>query len=111
VEMQRDAIKWAIISRNRRRLSKALDRVMPMFRRLEALRIALAKHEVAKTNRKKARALVALAPGYGRIDPLDGSIKWMFDYADGTTDIVSRREIADGLRRLHRGGTTVGPAT
>jgi hypothetical protein len=111
VEMQRSAIEWASSSRNRRRLAKALDRVMPLFRRLEALRIALAKHEVAKTNRKKMRPLVAYSPGYARIDPLDGSVKWMFDYADGTSDMLSRREIADGLRRLHRGGKTLGPAS
>lgn len=111
VQMQRNAIKWASSSRNQRRLTNALNRVMPLFRRLEALRISLAKHEVAKTNRKKVRALVAFAPGYARIDPLDGSIKWMFDYADGTSDMLSRREIAEGLRRLHRGGTTVGPSS
>jgi hypothetical protein len=110
VELRRRAIDWASSSRNRRRLAGALERVMPLFRRLEALRIALAKHEVAKTKGKKAHALVAFNPGYARIDPLDGSIKWMFDYADGTSDMLSRRQIADELRRLHRGGRTVGPA-
>ena len=111
VHARRAAVAWASSGRNRARLRKALERVMPLYRRLEALRISLAKHEVAKTGRgKNATPVVAFAPGYGRIDPLDGSIKWLFDYADGTSDMLSRRGIADELRELHRGGTTFGPA-
>jgi len=106
---RRRALEWARTKRKRERLAKALDRVMPLFRRLEALRISIAKHEVAKTNRGKGRANIAFAPTYARIDPIDGSIKWLFDYADGMSDMVSRREIADDLRSLRRGGTTVGP--
>lgn len=109
--MRRSAVQWARTKAKRTRLQSTLDRVMPLFRRLEALRVALAKHEVAKTGKRgKSRPLVAFNPGYVRIDPLDGSIKWLFDYADGTGDMLSRRGLADELRRLHRGGSTIGPA-
>jgi len=105
VAMRRRAVRTVTLKRNRDRLQKAVERVMPLFRRLEALRVSLAKHEVAK-----GRGAVAFAPGYGRIDPLTGSIKWQFEFKDGMSDMLSRREIADELRHLNRGGSTVGPA-
>ena len=108
--MRRSAIKWALTKAKRNRLQRAFDRVTPLYRRLEALRIALAKHEVARTGKRgKTPALVARDPGYARID-LDGSIKWLFDYAGGKSDMLSRHGLADELRRLHRGRSTVGPA-
>lgn len=74
-------------------LDKAYARVEPLFRRIEALRMNLAKHEVPKQKGKPA-----LNPGYGRIDPTDGSIYWQVDLGDRVVDIVSRRSLADQLR-------------
>jgi hypothetical protein len=72
--------------------SQAID---PLYRRMDALRINLAKHEI-----KGARRSVAPAPGYGRIDMTNGSIYWMVDLGDSAVDIVSRRTIADELRSI-----------
>src|SRR6202042_3012357 len=44
-------------------VNDAYDRIEPLFRRIEALRMNLAKHEVPKM-----KGVPALAPGYGRID-------------------------------------------
>lgn len=76
-------------------LDRAFNRLEPLFRRIEALRMNLAKHEVPKT-----QGVPAVAPGYGRIDGLDGSISWQIDLGDNAVDIVSRRDIADELRWL-----------
>ncbi|HEY0013743.1 MAG TPA: hypothetical protein VGB79_12930 [Allosphingosinicella sp.] len=77
------------------RIERASEIVEPLFRRLEAIRMTLAKHEVPKT-----RGMPATAPGYGRIDLSTGSIYWMIDYKDGTSDIISRRGLADELSEL-----------
>jgi hypothetical protein len=76
------------------RLVAAHAVVEPVFRRIESLRIMLAKHEVPKSK------LVAVAPGYGRIDYATGAIYWQVDLKDDTVDVINRREIADDLRRL-----------
>ena len=65
----------------------------PVFRRIESLRMNLAKHEVPK--RKGERAM---APGYGRIDGSDGSIYWMVDLGNNEVDMVSRRSLSKQLR-------------
>lgn len=67
----------------------------PLFKRIDSLRINLAKHEI-----KGIRGSVAPAPGYGRIDMSDGSIYWIVDLGDNVVDIVSRRAIADKLRAM-----------
>jgi hypothetical protein len=72
--------------------SKVID---PLYRRIDALRINLAKHEI-----KGIRGSVAPAPGFGRIDMTNGSIYWMVDLGDSAVDIVSRRTIADELRSI-----------
>lgn len=41
-------------------INEAYDRTEPLFRRFEALRMNLAKHEVPKT-----KGVPSLAPGYG----------------------------------------------
>jgi hypothetical protein len=74
-------------------VEESWTRVEPVFRRIEALRMNLAKHEVPK--RKGERAM---APGYGRIDGFDGSIYWMVDLGNNAVDIVSRRSLSEGLR-------------
>ena len=68
--------------------------VEPVFRRIEALRMNLAKHEVPKK-----RSQPAVMPGYARIDESDGSLFWFVDLGGNETDMVSRRELADDLRR------------
>jgi hypothetical protein len=78
-----------------RKLDQALNRVDPLFRRIEALRMNLAKHEVAKMN-----GVPALAPGCGRIDGMTGSICWQVDLGNNCVDLVSRRNLADQLRNL-----------
>jgi hypothetical protein len=76
-------------------LRKAVDRTERLFRRLEALRVSLAKHEVPGVKES-----YAMAPGYGRIDMTTGSIYWQVSLRGDEIDIVSRRRIADECRRL-----------
>jgi len=75
-------------------ISEVLDLFLPLFRQLEKVRIALAKHEVAKSKMR------ALAPGYGRIDGTTGSIYWVVLDNEGFSEIVSRRSLADDCRKL-----------
>ena len=70
------------------------DQTEILFRRIEALRISLAKHEIPKSE------LPALAPGYGRIDMTNGSIYWQIVLQGEEVDLISRRAIADACRRL-----------
>lgn len=74
-------------------VNEAYDRVEPLFRRIEALRMNLAKHEVPKM-----KGVPALAPGYGRIDMTSGSMVWQVDLGNRMVDMVSRRSLADQLR-------------
>lgn len=76
-------------------LRKALGRTERLFRRIEAFRVALAKHELPGATGSFARA-----PGYGRIDMTDGSIYWQVVLQGNEVDLVSRRTIADECRRL-----------
>ena len=75
------------------KLNQAVNRMEPFFRRIEALRMNLAKHEVPKM-----QGIPAIAPGYGRIDGVDGSISWQVDLGHNCVDLVSRRSLADQLR-------------
>ncbi len=76
-------------------LDAAYAKVEPLFRRIEALRMNLAKHEVPKR-----KGELAMAPGYGRIDESDGSIYWFVDLGDNYVDMVSRRGVGDELRQI-----------
>jgi hypothetical protein len=76
-------------------LRDALDKTEMLFRRIEALRVSLAKHEVPKS-----KGVYAMAPGYGRIDMSDGSIYWQVVLQDNHVDLVSRRTLADECRRI-----------
>jgi hypothetical protein len=80
-------------------INKAYDRIEPLFRRIEALRMNLAKHEVPKM-----RGVPSLAPGYGRIDMMSGSMVWQVDLGNMTVDMVSRRSLVDQLRAIVIGG-------
>lgn len=82
-------------------ISRALDRIERLFRRIEALRVSLAKHEVPKI-----KGSFALAPGYGRIDMVTGSIYWQVVLRGNEVDIVSRRAIADASRELAKDWST-----
>jgi hypothetical protein len=73
-------------------LEMAQDQVDQVFRRIEALRMNLAKHEV------KGRKQLALGPGYARLDESTGSLIWMVDLGDNNCDMFNRRDFADALR-------------
>ncbi len=73
----------------------ARDLVLPLFRRVELLRVTLAKHEVPKTKGKRA-----YMPGYARIDMTTGSLYWPVLLKNGTDDSISRRSLADQCRQL-----------
>lgn len=76
-------------------IHSAIDQSEGLFRRIEALRISLAKHELPKE-----KGSFAMAPGYGRIDMKDGSIYWQVVLQGNEVDLVSRRSIADSCRAL-----------
>ncbi len=67
---------------------------IPMAR-LEYLRITLAKHEV-----RGQKNSIAFAPGYGRINMWNGSLDYEIGSNNVILDVVSRRNIADGLRGI-----------
>ena len=76
-------------------LQRALDETEWLFRRIESLRVALAKHEMPKT-----KGSFAMAPGYSRIDMNDGSMWWMTALRGKEVDAITRREIANACREL-----------
>jgi hypothetical protein len=73
-------------------LDRANDRVDQVFRRIEALRMNLAKHEI------KGKKKLAIGPGYARLDESTGSLIWMVDLGDNNCDMFNRRDFADALR-------------
>jgi len=76
-----------------RKLREAIDRYELIFRRLEALRVSLAKHELPK--QRGAPALPAMMPGYARIDEATGSIRWEYLLQGREVDALTRRGIAE----------------
>jgi hypothetical protein len=79
------------------RLTKAVDKFEYTFRRLEALRVALAKHEMPK-----AKGIPATFPGYARIDTVTGSILWQTSLMGNEVDVLTRRGIADDCIAIAR---------
>lgn len=70
-------------------LLKVTDQILePVFRKIEGVRVTLAKHEVPKQKGVKAANV-----GYSRIDPLTGSINYFYLDKDGFTHIVSRQSL------------------
>ena len=64
-----------------------------LFRRIEGVRVTLAKHEIPKTGKQQ---MFAEAPGYTRFDTIStGSAYWQFTLKDDTVDVVQRRDIAN----------------
>jgi hypothetical protein len=66
--------------------------IKELFRDVEAIRIPLAKHEIAGSKNHK---LFAEAPGYGRVNQLSGSMYWHVVFADGALGIIDRHSLAD----------------
>lgn len=77
------------------RLRSAMERSELPFRRLEALRVYLAKHEVPRV-----KGSYGTSPGYARINISTGSVYWQIDLGNMEVDVLSRREVADTLREL-----------
>ena len=74
------------------------DKTEIMFRRLEGVRITLAKHEIPKTGKYQ---MIAEHPGYTRFDTVfTGSAYWQFTLKDDTVDVVQRRDIANEFLRI-----------
>jgi hypothetical protein len=71
-------------------IKKYREKTEVLYRRAEALRVTLAKHEVPRTDR-----FFAEAPGYGRMDLMSGSIYWHFTLKDNTIEVVNRRKMAN----------------
>lgn len=86
----------ALDSGYRQRLQEALYRSDVPFRRIEAVRVHLAKHEVPKGNEYGSGA------GYGRID-IDRSVQFHVPLGDNEVTMVSRRGIERDLRRMADG--------
>lgn len=76
-------------------IRKAVDQSERLFRRIESLRMSLAKHEVPKS-----KGSFAMAPGYGRIDTTTGSLQWQVVLRENEVDLISRRSLADECREL-----------
>ncbi|MCX5480865.1 hypothetical protein OSH08_17830 [Kaistia geumhonensis] len=72
-----------------------LARTHVLFRQLEFLRVALAKHEVSGQPK-----LFARAPGYARIDMWTGSMSYELSNDFVILGQVTRRSFADGIRAL-----------
>ena len=81
------------------RINDALRAVHIPFARLEALRMSMAKHEI-----KGRPGSVALRPGYGRINQSTGSLDYELENGHYSMGFISRRDIADELRRLANPG-------
>lgn len=80
------------------RIEDDLRRAHIPFRRMEFVRMALAKHEVAKQKHS-----IALAPGYGRINMWCGSLDYQMEKGQVILGNISRRDIADELRAMVEG--------
>jgi hypothetical protein len=83
-------------------LKIVLDKVEPIFRPIEDLRITLAKHEIPKTYRRGKPAVRAVSPGYARFDTLrmTGALCWYIEKTDDEFDIISRAGIVESILKL-----------
>lgn len=98
-EMRADQLRAiAVLPDALDRLDADLRRIHVTFGLMEALRMALAKHEVPKVTNS-----VAFAPGYGRINLWNGSIDFEISVDAGTLGTTSHRELADGFRMMFDG--------
>jgi hypothetical protein len=67
------------------------ESIKGLFRDVEAIRMPLAKHEIAGT---KGQKFMAEAPGYGRVDTATGSMYWQIVLTNGNVDIINRHSLA-----------------
>jgi len=94
MEIRAEQLRQVIESPNTRRLMEEDLRITHvLYKQLDYLRVALAKHEV-----KGRRRSVALAPGYGRIDTWSGSLQYELEAGQLSLGTLSRRNVADGIR-------------
>lgn len=77
----------------RRLMEEDLRITHVLYKQLDHLRVALAKHEV-----KGRRGSVALAPGYGRMDTWSGSLQYELEAGQLSLGTLSRRNVADSIR-------------
>jgi len=76
-------------------LQKHYEVIEPVFRACEAVRITLAKHEVAKS-----KTLLPHAPGYARINMLCGAMDFEIIHKDESFEYINRRDIAEAIRSI-----------
>lgn len=76
-------------------IEEDLARTHVLFRQLEFLRVALAKHEVSGRPKQFARA-----PGYARIDLWTGSMSYELSNDFAILGKVTRRSFGEGIRAL-----------
>lgn len=77
-------------------LTKQLLHTYIPFKRLEWVRVSLAKHEVSGNPK-----LAALMPGYGRINNWCGSLDFQLENGKYSMGYINRRDIADSIRALN----------
>lgn len=77
------------------RILRDRKRVHVPFRRIEAIRINLAKHEV-----RGKKGSIANMPGYGRINTWCGSLDYELSVGRYILGTISRRDVADSVRAL-----------
>ena len=77
------------------RINRDRSRVHIAFRRIEALRMNLAKHE-----ERGKKGSIANMPGYGRINMWCGSLDYELSVGRNVLGTISRRDIADSIRAL-----------
>ncbi|MBX5205835.1 hypothetical protein [Rhizobium sp. NZLR1] len=75
-----------------------LKRAHIPFKRMEFIRVSLAKHEVS--GKPKA---IAYAPGYGRINMYCGALDFQMTTGRVILGDISRRDIADEIRAIPQG--------
>jgi len=94
MEIRAEQLRRVLESPDTRRLMEEdLCITHVLYKQLDYLRVALAKHEV-----KGRRRSVALAPGYGRMDSWSGSLQYELDAGQVRLGTLSRRNVADGIR-------------
>mgnify|MGYP005629659199 FL=1 len=76
-------------------LKDSFEKIEPIFRTIEKLRVTIAKHEIPKS-----KGLFAQGPGYARIERNTGSMLWMIVTKDRYSEMISRRMISDKLRNI-----------
>ena len=81
------------------KVERDLRRTHIIFAQLEFLRIALAKHEV-----RGRPNMIAIGPGYARIDNWTGSLTYELSNGRDIMGYISRREISDAIRAIDHDG-------